>query len=120
MPYIISLAILAQVQTSHCAPLPKDTQPVFFRLLMVPVRIASDASSFFLNTPISAGDVLTSWLRPGDLILRTVTLWIDVSRNIILAGLRPALNYIPGNYDPTRCDRTGVFSRATFLFISDQ
>ena len=58
-------------------------------------RIAPDASSFFLNTPISAGDVLTSWLRPGDLILRTVTLWIDVSRNIVLAGLRPALNYIP-------------------------
>ena len=57
-------------------------------------RIAPDASSFFLNTPISAGDVLTSWLRPGDLILRTVTLWIDVSGNIVLAGLRPALNYI--------------------------
>ena len=62
---------------------------------MVPMRNAYDASSFFLNTPISAGDVLTSWLRPGDLILRTVTLWIDVSRNIVLAGLSPALNYIP-------------------------
>ena len=57
--------------------------------------IAPDASRFFLNTPISAGDVPTSWLRPGDLILHTVTLWIDVSRNIVLAGLRPALNYIP-------------------------
>ena len=56
--------------------------------------IAPDASRFFLNTPISAGDVPTSWLRPGDLILHTVTLWIDVSRNIVLAGLRPALNCI--------------------------
>ena len=32
MQYIITLVILAQAQTSHCAPLPKVTQPVFFRL----------------------------------------------------------------------------------------
>ena len=32
MLYIIILALLAQVQTSHCAPLPKDALPVFFRL----------------------------------------------------------------------------------------
>ena len=58
-------------------------------------RIAFDASSFFLSIPISAGGVFTSCLRPDDHTLRTATLWIDVSRNIVLAGLRPALNYIP-------------------------
>ena len=46
---------------------------------------APDASCFFLNTPISAGDVLTSRLRSSDHILRTVILRIYVSRNIVLA-----------------------------------
>ena len=62
--------------------------------LLLPL-IAPDASCFFLNTPISAGDVLSSTLRPSDHILRTDILRIYVSRNIVLAGLRPALNYIP-------------------------
>ena len=57
--------------------------------------IAFDASSLFLSTPTSAGGVLTSCLRPGDHSLRTATLWIGVSQNIVLAGLRPPLNYIP-------------------------
>ena len=47
--------------------------------------IAPDASCFFLNTPISAGEVLTSMLRPSDHVLRTVILRIYVSRNIVLA-----------------------------------
>ena len=35
---------------------------------------APDASCFFLNTPINAGDVLTSRLRSNDHILRTAIL----------------------------------------------